>query len=199
MSFEPLPAPSGPFHPPGRQVNARFDKRRGMATTAWKPRNRRRTFKSESNFFKNFKPKAICAMSSGGKRNGAGRKKGPSFRPATAAYRADAVQKMQTILDGADDPLSVVAAMVVNPDLDIPTRLSAASVCLPFLYPKLSASQIDARHTVTRVDSADLLRRLDERIARLTPPPPAEIEVDATLPAIDIAIVADKESEDREA
>ena len=75
-------------------------------------------------------------MSSGGRRKGSGRKKGPSFRPATAAYRADAVQKMQTILDSADDPLSVVAAMVVDPGLDITTRLSAAHTCLPYLYPR---------------------------------------------------------------
>src|SRR4051812_26700571 len=130
-------------------------------------------------------------MSSGGRRKGSGRKKGPSFRPATAAYRADAVQKMQTIIDSADDPLSVVAAMVVDPGLDITTRLSAAHICLPFLYPKLSSSQIDARHTVTKVDSTDLLRRLDERIARLQPAAIA----DANQAATDVTIDATAETE----
>lgn len=84
-----------------------------------------------------------------------------------AAFRADTVEKMAAIVGREDDPLSVIAQMVVDPTLDIGTRLSAANTCLPFLYPRLSASQVDARHTVTKVDAGELLRRIDDRVARI--------------------------------
>ena len=113
----------------------------------------------------------------------------PSAAKITAAFRAGAVQKVERILDGADDPLTAVAAMIVDQSLGIQTRLSAASIALPYLYPRLSSTQIDARHTVTKIDSTDLLRRLDERIARLTPPPPTALE-DMTEPATEVTIAA---------
>jgi hypothetical protein len=77
---------------------------------------------------------------------------------------------MASIVESESDPLSVVAGWVVDPSLPIETRLTAASVCLPFLYPKLSASHVDSRLTVTKLDSSDLIRKLDERLARLAQP-----------------------------
>lgn len=106
-------------------------------------------------------------MPRGGKREGAGRPTGSRWKPAVAAFRADAVEKMSAIVGRADDPLSVIAQMVVDPTLDISTRLTAANTCLPFLYPRLSASQVDARHTVTKIDAGELLRRIDDRVARI--------------------------------
>jgi hypothetical protein len=106
-------------------------------------------------------------MPSGGRRTGAGRPAGSNWKPATKAFRADAVEKMSAIVSSDQDPLSVVAAMVIDTSLDINTRLSAAATCLPFLYPKLSASQVDSRISVMKVDPVDLLQRLDERIQRL--------------------------------
>jgi hypothetical protein len=68
-------------------------------------------------------------------------------------------------------------------------RLSAANACLPFLYPRLSATQVNANHTITKVDSNDLLRRLDERLARLAgPPPPLNATPDGPPLTIEIAI-----------
>jgi hypothetical protein len=128
-------------------------------------------------------------MASGGRRSGAGRKAGSAWKPAIKAFRADAVEKMHSIVNGDQDPLSVVAAWVVDTSLDINTRLSAAATCLPFLYPKLSASQVDSRITVTKVDTADLIRRLDERIARAHPQPPL-VAIEAP---IEVTIVADGE------
>jgi hypothetical protein len=113
----------------------------------------------------------------GGRRNGAGRPAGSGWKPETkiirpkiTALRAETVAKQAAIIGGETDPLTVVSNMVLDPSLDVGTRLSAAAVCLPYLYPRLSASQIDARVTTTKVDSADLLRRLDERLTRLAPP-----------------------------
>jgi len=38
--------------------------------------------------------------------------------------------------------------------IDLQTRLSAAAIVVPYLHPKLSATQVQANHTVTRIVSA---------------------------------------------
>ena len=129
----------------------------------------------------------------GGRRNGAGRPAGTSWksetkliRPKISALRAETVQKQAAIVGAETDPLTVVSNMVLDTTLDVGTRLSAAAVALPYLYPRLSASQVDARITSVKIDSADLLKRLDERIAKIgqaptldatAEPPPLAIEV----------------------
>jgi hypothetical protein len=101
------------------------------------------------------------------------------------------VKKMTAIVTSDADPLSVVANWVVDQSLDPEFRLSAASVCLPYLYPRLSASQVDAKLTVQKVDSADLLRRLDERIAKLGHP--ATIEAQREPPPLSIEVVPEED------
>jgi hypothetical protein len=94
---------------------------------------------------------------------------------------------MTAIVGNDDDPLTVVASWVVDPNLEMGFRLSAANTCLPFLYPRLSASQVNANIAVTKVDASDLLRRLDERLARLAQP----VTIDASPAELPLTIEID--------
>ena len=69
----------------------------------------------------------------GGKRPGAGRTAGSAWKPKVAAMRHVAVTKMHAIVAADDDPLSVVVRFALDPELDIPTRMAAASIALPYL------------------------------------------------------------------
>jgi hypothetical protein len=59
---------------------------------------------------------------------------------------------------------------VFDESIDQASRMSAAAISLPYLHPRLSATQVQANHTVTRSDSAQLLDHIAERIARLAAP-----------------------------
>lgn len=111
-------------------------------------------------------------MSHGGRRAGAGRPAGTGWLPAVTEMRVAAAEKMSQIVGSDRDPLAVVLAVACNEELDVQTRLGACSIVLPYIYPRLSATQVAATHTVTKIDGNDLLRRLDERLARLHPPAP---------------------------
>jgi hypothetical protein len=125
-------------------------------------------------------------MSLGGRRAGAGRAPGTGWKKEVRAFRHDAVEKAKAIVNSGDDPLTVVAGWVMDVDLDIQTRMSAASICLPFLYPKLSSSQVDARLTVTKIDTNDLIRKLDERLFRMAAPATIEAQVEEPVPVVEI-------------
>lgn len=118
----------------------------------------------------------------GGRRKGAGRPAGTGWKPRVATLRKDTVEKMQQIIASDADPLTVVAGWVVNEGLSMETRLSAAAVCLPFLYPKLSASTVDARVTTTTVDATRLIERLNERLERLAAEPVPVIDAKPAEP-----------------
>src|SRR3954447_5656436 len=121
----------------------------------------------------------------GGRRVGSGRPAGSGWKPKVAAMRKETITKMHKIVASADDPLSVVVGFVLDQNLDVNTRMNAASIALPYLFPKLSASTVDSRHTVTHVDGAALLQKLDERIPRLgkaEPPPLLEAAPDDAEP-----------------
>ncbi len=121
---------------------------------------------------------------SGGRRAGAGRPPGSGWRPAVTELRAAAAEKLATVIGTASDPLSVVIDAASPEDLDIATRLGAASIALPYLYPRLSATQVAATHTVVKVDSATVLDRLAERIERLVGGPAIDGEVrEADVPS----------------
>jgi hypothetical protein len=106
--------------------------------------------------------------------------------------RQDAFEKMGAIVKSDDDPLTAVAGWVVNCDLDLNFRLAAANAALPFLYPRLSASQVHQNVNVTKLDASDLLQRLDERLAKLAAPPTLEAVADERpLPLDDVAIGED--------
>jgi hypothetical protein len=134
-------------------------------------------------------------MASGGRRKGAGRPAGSGWRPAVSEMRTAAAEQLVAVVGSERDPLSIVLSFACNESLDVQTRLGACSIALPFLYPRLSATQVDARHTVQKIDSADLLQRLDERLAKLAAP--VTIEASATEPEtlFDGVLVGDADDE----
>jgi hypothetical protein len=91
--------------------------------------------------------------------------------------RAAAAEKLATVIGSANDPLAVVIDAACNEDLDIATRLGAASIALPYLYPRLSATQVSATVTTIKTDHGAVLDRLAERIERLVGPPAIDGEV----------------------
>ena len=112
----------------------------------------------------------------GGRRSGAGRPPGTGWRPAVAAMRTTAAERLTTIVGGSRDPLEICLDIAANGGEDTQTRLQACAIALPFLYPRLSATQVDARHTTVNVDASALLDRLDQRIEKLRAPEPTLIE-----------------------
>lgn len=107
----------------------------------------------------------------GGKRAGAGRPPGSGWKPLVSEMREQTIRTMKSIVGGDKDPLSVVVEMVLNEELDVATRLGAASIALPFLYPKLSATTVDSRMTVTKIDGSALIEKLNARLERLAETP----------------------------
>ena len=105
----------------------------------------------------------------GGRRAGAGRKAGSGWKPHVANLRVAAVEQMQSIVGSQRDPLAVVVEMACDPTLDRQTRLGAAAIALPYLYPRLSATTVQATHLTAKVDPAQLIDRLAERISRINP------------------------------
>jgi hypothetical protein len=105
------------------------------------------------------------------------------------------VQKLNRIVAGERDPLSVLVGFVGDEDLDVGTRMNAAAICLPYLYPKLSEMRIDSKSTVTHVDGAALLEKLNEKIERMASTTPRMIEpVIEAVPDDDADVGAGDES-----
>src|SRR4051794_38116415 len=90
--------------------------------------------------------------------------------------RATAAERLSTVVGTSRDPLEIALAIAADETQDTATRLGACSIVLPFIYPKLSATQVDARHTTVNVDASALLDRLDQRIEKLRAPEPTLIE-----------------------
>jgi hypothetical protein len=113
----------------------------------------------------------------GGRRAGAGRPPGTGWTAAVAQMRTAGAQRLTAIVGGSRDPLEICLSIAADDGQDTSTRLQACSIVLPFIYPKLSAASVDTRTTTVNIDAAQLLDRLDERIARLgKAEPPALIE-----------------------
>jgi hypothetical protein len=109
-------------------------------------------------------------MSRGGRREGAGRPHGSGWRPSITNLRLEAVEQLTAIVGSDKDPLAVVVAMACDETLDRATRLGACSIALPYLYPKLSATTVQATHVTARIDAGELLDRIAERISRQSNP-----------------------------
>lgn len=84
--------------------------------------------------------------------------------------REEAIEKMHAIVEAADDPLSVLVGFVLDENLGVQTRMSAAAICLPYLYPRLSATTVDARVTNISVDAAAVIEKLNARLERIASP-----------------------------
>jgi hypothetical protein len=116
----------------------------------------------------------------GGRRLGAGRAAGK--KPRVAEMRADTVRKMHKLIAGENDPLSVLVNFSLDESLDVGTRMNAAAIALPYLFPKLSEMRIDNKTTITSVDGNALLERISERIEKLGASTPRMLE-----PVIEVA------------
>jgi hypothetical protein len=103
----------------------------------------------------------------GGHRAGAGRHPGTGWTTAVTQMRTTAAERLTTVVGTSRDPLEIALAIAADETQDTATRLGACSIVLPFIYPKLSATQVAATNTNINVDAGALLDRLDERIAKL--------------------------------
>jgi hypothetical protein len=90
--------------------------------------------------------------------------------------RTVAVERRTAIAASDRDPLNFLIDTVWDESIDRNTRLSAAAIVLPFLHPKLSSTTVSASHTVTKIDAAQLLDRIADRIARLAQPAAIDAE-----------------------
>src|SRR3954451_33374 len=123
--------------------------------------------------FRKFK----MASKRGGRRSGAGRPPGSAWKPRISEMREKTVQKLNRIVSGEKDPLSVLIGFVGDENLDVGTRMNAAAIALPYLFPKLSEMRIDSKTTVTTVDGGALMERIAEKIERMaSSAPPRMIE-----------------------
>jgi hypothetical protein len=105
----------------------------------------------------------------GGRRTGAGRPAGSSWKPMVAAMRVAAVEHVQKVVDADTDPLVIALSIAADSKNPLELRLGACAMTIPVMYPRLSATQVTASHTVTRVDPHELMDRISERIARQAP------------------------------
>jgi hypothetical protein len=77
---------------------------------------------------------------------------------------------VRELIGAGRDPLPTVIAWVTDESLTFDQRLAAFNAVRDVMYPRLSAAVVQQNHTVTRVDSAELLGRLSERIGKLAAP-----------------------------
>src|SRR4051794_28162631 len=117
----------------------------------------------QSSLVRNFK----MANGHGGRRLGAGKPSGALYKPRLTEMREQTVSKLNRIVASEKDPLSVLIGFVGDENLDVGTRMNAASIVLPYLFPKLSEMRIDSKTTITSVDGNALLERISERIEKL--------------------------------
>jgi len=131
----------------------------------------------------------------GGRRVGAGK---PSYRPRVAEMREQTVQKLNRIVASEKDPLSVLIGFVGDENLDVGTRMNAAAIALPYLFPKLSEMRIDSKTTITSVDGNALMERISERIEKLGASTPRMIEpvIEATADDADADGAGDESAPD---
>jgi hypothetical protein len=109
----------------------------------------------------------------GGRRAGAGRPSGSGWKPHVASLRVAAVEQMQEIVGSDRDPLAVVIAMACDMTLDKQTRLGAAAIALPYLYPRLAASGLVQMRP--RIQPAEFIARLSARGISLTATPAGDL------------------------
>jgi hypothetical protein len=95
--------------------------------------------------------------------------------------RASVVDRLQEAIGGEHDPLAIALSIAGDTKQPVEIRLGACNICIPVMYPKLSATTVQANHTVTNIHAGELMDRLADRIAKLTGP--------ATIEATPIEVV----------
>jgi hypothetical protein len=115
----------------------------------------------------------------GGRREGAGRPVGSGWKAKVGALRDETLARMTSIVSSDQDPLTVLVSMVLDDRLSVELRQCAASIALPFLYPKLSATTVDQRTTNVKIDGSVLIEKLNQQIERLVDAPDAMSVIEA--------------------
>ena len=110
------------------------------------------------------------AVSHGGRREGAGRKPGSIWKPATSDWRQVAAENAAALVGSERDPLLFLIDRTFDETLAIETRVGCAAIAVRYLHPTLSASSVAATHAVVKVDPSELLNRIAERISRQDQP-----------------------------
>ena len=107
---------------------------------------------------------------SGGKRPGAGRKAGAAWHgrdPRPASMRELAKSRVREVLTTKNDPLAVLIEIANDPEVDVQTRVQAASSAAPYMFPRLSATVVAHAPINAKEDTAQLIERLSQRFAKL--------------------------------
>jgi hypothetical protein len=116
----------------------------------------------------------------GGARPGAGRPKGSKTGVVLLKISPSRLRDLTAIVGTSQDPLFTCVAAANDPSLPIQTRLMAASIALPYLRPRLTASMVQhvaaGPSDASKRKVADLIDRLAEA-KPLLDPPTAEIVV----------------------
>jgi hypothetical protein len=86
------------------------------------------------------------------------------------AMRTAAVEHVQRIVDADTDPLVIALSIAADDKQPVEIRLGACAMAIPVMYPRLSATTVQANHTVTRVDPQELMDRIAARISRQDTP-----------------------------
>ena len=122
-------------------------------------------------------------MPVGGKRPGAGRKPGAAWKgskPRSEAMRTAARSTVLKIIQGENDPLTVLCSICADETVDIPLRIQAGHAVAPFLFPRLSAAVIATAPLTAKEDTALLIERLSARFGKMLLPSVEPIDGEAS-------------------
>jgi hypothetical protein len=129
----------------------------------------------------------------GGKQPGAGRKSGERWQSRKVGIRPAARVAIRRAVEGGDNPIEILLRIARDESVLVDTRVVAAAHAAPYMFPRLSSAVVHQNTTITKIDAAQLIDRLAERIGRLAPPAPPII--DATPQVIDAADDADADAQ----
>jgi hypothetical protein len=126
-----------------------------------------------------------CIVPSGGKRPGAGRKKGQAWHgaaPRDPSARELARSRVREVLTTASDPLAVLVEIANDAGNDVQVRVQAASAACPYIFPRLSAAVIATVPPASRDEHRTLVDRVLGKFEKMA----------ASLPTIEAEAVCEK-------
>jgi hypothetical protein len=88
-----------------------------------------------------------------------------------------AAMRVADVIGGDTDPLVIVLGIAADTKQPVELRLGACALAIPVMYPRLSATTVQASPTVTRIEASELLDKIADRIAKQVP---HQIEGEAT-------------------
>jgi hypothetical protein len=82
------------------------------------------------------------------------------------AMRTAALEHVKRVVDRDTDPLVIALSIAADTKNPLELRLGACAMTIPVMYPRLSATTVQANHTVTKIDPAELLDRINGMLGR---------------------------------